>query len=357
MAGKKNSRTSKTDHVLSLLSGGSVEAQPEAKERRKQPAKDAPASESSTPEKAPVQAEHRAAPPILEVARVHNEALSEAIREALSDTLEQELAREAAQAADAPAAVESAAAQETAVQSAPESGTPEEKAVEDTPAEIRAEAEAPGQGEAQEMPVPQSEAAKSAPTAQDAPASVSSGEDAPAASEPEPAGTAEKEAEQKPEQPSEAEASFAKPAESALQASAAMEAEPEKEMSEAAPEAQAEPAQQPKGDENTPGETAPLWPAARTPLSDGSVYIDVMAELVDEPIEKYVRLFGLCSCRRCLADVRALTLSRLTPKYVVLPGPAVTPMMSFFQAKFESAVIAQVINACKTVMESPRHTL
>ena len=328
MAGKKNSRTSKTDHVLSLLSGGSVEAQPEAKERRKQPVKDAPANEDSSREKVPVQAEHRAAPPILEVARVHNEALSEAIREALSDTLEQELAQEAAQASDAPAEAESALG----------SDVPEEKATEDTPAETRAETESSGQSEAQEMPAPLSEAAKPVSTAQDAPASISSGEDAPAASESEAIGAMETAPEQEPAQASETGASTEKPAESASQA-------------------QAEPAQQPEAGENTPGETAPLWPAARTPLSDGSVYIDVMAELVDEPIEKYVRLFGLCSCRRCLADVRALTLSRLTPKYVVLPGPSVTPMMSFFQAKFESAVIAQVINACKTVMESPRHTL
>ena len=352
MAGKKNSRTSKTDHVLSLLSGGSVEAQPEAKERRKQPVKDAPANEDSSREKAPVQAEHRAAPPILEVARVHNEALSEAIREALNDTLEQELAQEAAQASDAPVEAESALG----------SDVPEEKTAEDTPVETQAETESSGQSEAQEMPAPQSEAAKPVSTVQDAPASVSSGEDAPAALEPEPAPAASESeaigaAETASEQVPETGASTGKPAESASQAQAAMEAAPEKEMPAAAPEAQAEQSQQPKGGKNTPGETTPLWPAARTPLSDGSVYIDVMAELVDEPIEKYVRLFGLCSCRRCLADVRALTLSRLTPKYVVLPGPSVTPMMSFFQAKFESAVIAQVINACKTVMESPRHTL
>lgn len=37
------------------------------------------------------------APPILEVARLHNEALSETIRQALTDSLEEELARQAEQ--------------------------------------------------------------------------------------------------------------------------------------------------------------------------------------------------------------------------------------------------------------------
>ena len=92
-------------------------------------------------------------------------------------------------------------------------------------------------------------------------------------------------------------------------------------------------------------------------LPDGSRYLNVMELLVEERLEKYVRLFGLCSCPRCLADVRALALSRLPAKYVVLPATVVRPMMSLYQAKFDAAVIAQVIQACKAVMEHPRHTL
>lgn len=50
---------------------------------------------------------------------------------------------------------------------------------------------------------------------------------------------------------------------------------------------------------------------------------------------------------RCLADVRALALSRLPAKYVVLPASSAAPMMSLYQAKFDSMVIAQVIQACQ----------
>jgi len=82
-----------------------------------------------------------------------------------------------------------------------------------------------------------------------------------------------------------------------------------------------------------------------------------MEYLVEERLEKYVKLFGLCSCQRCLADVRALALSRLPAKYVVLPSSSVTPMLSLYQAKFDSMVIAEVIQACKSVMENPRHLL
>ena len=102
---------------------------------------------------------------------------------------------------------------------------------------------------------------------------------------------------------------------------------------------------------------APEAPGPGKVLPDGSVFLNVMEYLVEERLEKYVKLFGLCSCQRCLADVRALALSRLPAKYVVLPSSSVTPMLSLYQAKFDSMVIAEVIQACKSVMENPRHLL
>ena len=93
----------------------------------------------------------------------------------------------------------------------------------------------------------------------------------------------------------------------------------------------------------------------RVILPQGEVCLNVMEVLVDQRIQRYVHMFGLCTCPRCLADVRALALTRLPAKYVVFPPQAVTPMLSFYQAKYESEVIAQVIYACKAVMDYPRH--
>ncbi len=123
----------------------------------------------------------------------------------------------------------------------------------------------------------------------------------------------------------------------------------------AAPKAEPEPAPEPEP-EPTPEPEVPFAPR-QTCLPDGSVCMNVMEILVDERLERYVKMFGLCDCPRCLADARALALTKLPPKYVVLADMAATPMLSLYRAKFESQVIAQVIQACKTVMESPRHTL
>lgn len=277
MAGKKNSRTSKTDHVLSLLAGAGADREgpppaladregaspaPAGREEpaAQQKAETAPPAQSAAPER-------HLAPPILEVARLHNEALSETIREALTQTLEQELDQAAQEAPSIPPAAEEGTAEEIPA--------PEENADE------------------QQLPEPEA-----APTLKEVPEEASMGEDHPAA--------------EKTPVP-----------------------------------------------EKAPALDVPAAPASGPgkPLPDGSVFLNVMELLVEERLEKYVKLFGLCNCQRCLADVRALALSRLPAKYVVLPASSATPMLSLYQAKFDSMVIAQVIQACKTVMESPRHTL
>lgn len=269
MAGKKGGRSSKTDHVLSLLAGGTPAAEPvreqtqpaapaeetaEQKKETRAPAKTGGRSGKSrqrtaakagegenSPQESSAASPRRTVPPILEVARENSEALSRTIHDALNQALEEEMA-----------------------QSQPEPVL---------------------------EPEPQPE------------------------SEPEPAP-----------------------------------------VSEAQPESRTEPtpASQP-GPEPEPHSVERM--GTRVTLPDGGVYINVMAELVEEPLEKYVRLFGLCDCPRCMADVRALALSRLPSKYVVLSPTTMVPLMSFYQAKFESAVIAQVIYACKAVMENPRHQL
>lgn len=270
MAGKKNSRTSKTDHVLSLLAGGGTDRETAAPVPAAQEKPEPREHTESIPAARPAAPEHHLSPPILEVARLHNEALSETIREALTESLEQELDQTGQEAASQPPALEEVPADAPA---APEAA-PETEA-----APIIEEAQAP----------------EEAPSAEEAP-------------------TAPEEAPRKEEAP-------------------AAEMSP-------VPEADLAPV-------TGPGKVLP----------DGSVFLNVMELLVEEPLEKYVKLFGLCSCPRCLADVRALALSRLPAKYVVLPASTVTPMLSLYQAKFDSMVISQVIQACKTVMESPRHTL
>ena len=318
MAGKKGSRTSKTDHVLSLLSGGGKE-EPQTTAEQEQTPSPAPEQPKADPapkekkEKAPVRAKetpkeeekvqeepvaqekeaHPAQParregerltaPILQVARTNHEALSETIRGALSQALEEELA-------------------ETQPEQVQESELMPEPVPEPELELVPVEAPAP-------TPEP-----ISVPQPVPAPEAVAVPEPAPA---PEPVSVPDP---------------VPAPAPDPTPKTAT----------------RPEPTIQP--------EEAPFLPR-EVKLPDGAVCVNVMELLVEERLERYVRMFGLCTCPRCLADARALALTRLPSKYVVLNGDTAIPTLSLYRSKFESMVIAQVIQACKSVMESPRHIL
>lgn len=102
---------------------------------------------------------------------------------------------------------------------------------------------------------------------------------------------------------------------------------------------------------------APTQEPERTFLEpENPGYINVMQVLVEEKAPKYVEMFGLCTCKRCMEDVKAITLNHLPPKYVVLePGDRV-PRLTVYEGKFSSDITAQLLQACKLVMERPHHT-
>lgn len=115
------------------------------------------------------------------------------------------------------------------------------------------------------------------------------------------------------------------------------------------PEPEAAPAQE-QSASVTGAEPAPQFLEPENPG-----YINVMQVLVEEKAPKYVELFGLCSCKRCMEDVKAYTLNHLPPKYVVLePGDRV-PRLTVYEGKFSSDITAQLLQACKVVHETPHH--
>ncbi len=124
----------------------------------------------------------------------------------------------------------------------------------------------------------------------------------------------------------------------------------------AAPVPQPEPESQPEfvpAAEPVP-EATTRWEEPLEPENPG--YINVMQVLVEEKAPKYVEMFGLCSCRRCMEDVKAYTLNHLPPKYVVLePGDRV-PRLSVYEGKFSSDITAQLLQACKVVHATPHHS-
>lgn len=118
---------------------------------------------------------------------------------------------------------------------------------------------------------------------------------------------------------------------------------------EPAPAHEPEPALEP--------EPAPAAEAKEeVPEEDRSITcLNVMQELVEEKVDKYMKMFGLCTCPRCRVDVVALTLTSLPAKYVVVRENEATPMLTVYEGRYNTAVIAQIMWACKKVLDNPRH--
>lgn len=85
------------------------------------------------------------------------------------------------------------------------------------------------------------------------------------------------------------------------------------------------------------------------------ITINVMEKLVDLKALEYMNKFGVCTCDRCVADVKALALTNLNAKYVVSEKSSVAPLINFYERKFESDLVVQLTKACITVDENPHH--
>ena len=69
----------------------------------------------------------------------------------------------------------------------------------------------------------------------------------------------------------------------------------------------------------------------------------------------YIGRLGGCTCEHCIADVTALTLNKLTPKYVVVEPPAASPLLNFYSSRFAPQVIVELTKSCFIVKENPHH--
>ncbi|MEY8356455.1 late competence development ComFB family protein [Lachnospiraceae bacterium 54-53] len=84
-------------------------------------------------------------------------------------------------------------------------------------------------------------------------------------------------------------------------------------------------------------------------------YLNIMEHVVKSKVEEYMQKFDVCTCGRCIADVTALALTHLPPKYIVVEAPSASPLLNFYTNRFSQQVIVELTKACSTVKENPHH--
>ena len=120
-----------------------------------------------------------------------------------------------------------------------------------------------------------------------------------------------------------------------------------------------EQAEQPQTNAGTPVQKEPEQQEEQK-QEDGPSYrvVNIMEEiLTPELILDALKSNDTCTCSRCQADVKALMLTRLPPKYIVADNTTVPMLLTFYRNKFRVAVLSQSMRACMEVKEHPRHIL
>ena len=105
---------------------------------------------------------------------------------------------------------------------------------------------------------------------------------------------------------------------------------------------------------------APVPEPAPVPISepedeDRAELFNIMQLLAEEKADKYIKMFGLCDCKRCRQDVLALTLNEISTKYVVMPRAELTIRNDMYRSHYDGEITVQILRACQKVMENPRH--
>lgn len=91
--------------------------------------------------------------------------------------------------------------------------------------------------------------------------------------------------------------------------------------------------------------------------NDGFHFLNVMEELLmQQDLDGLLKSYQVCTCRRCKADVCALTLTALPSKYVVISETSLSPVLNYYENKFKISMLTELSKACAIVRETPHHS-
>lgn len=80
--------------------------------------------------------------------------------------------------------------------------------------------------------------------------------------------------------------------------------------------------------------------------------VNVMESAVLQKLDSILERFTCCRCDRCKKDIVALSLNKLPPKYMVLPGSLPPPDLD---PQSNAQVVTAMIQAVLKVRQFPRH--
>lgn len=82
---------------------------------------------------------------------------------------------------------------------------------------------------------------------------------------------------------------------------------------------------------------------------------NIMEELVEKRVDELMGMVDMCRCAQCCADVRALALNNLPPRYVVNKKGDVFTRFRAQTNQGQVEIAGAIIRAIEVVRLNPRH--
>ncbi len=90
-------------------------------------------------------------------------------------------------------------------------------------------------------------------------------------------------------------------------------------------------------------------------IDDSHALVSVMEYIVKLRLDEYMGDFAMCDCKRCKADIVALTLTNLPSKFVVTDADNISPLLNYYENKYLGQVAVELTKACMRVSNVPHH--
>jgi competence protein ComFB len=83
---------------------------------------------------------------------------------------------------------------------------------------------------------------------------------------------------------------------------------------------------------------------------------NMMEQVVDIRLMELMNKSKMCVCERCCADVRAIVLNSLPPKYVVTRVGEAMLQFELLTPQMQAVVVSEIMIAIEKVCRNPRHS-
>ena len=86
------------------------------------------------------------------------------------------------------------------------------------------------------------------------------------------------------------------------------------------------------------------------------ILVNYMEHLVNEQMDEYLRMNpDICSCDKCKIDMKAHSLNKLKPQYVVSDKGYIYQKIEEMRLQYRVDILKAIIDASKIVSKNPRH--